>query len=121
MRNASIEAVRARLVVFAPSFVASFLTPEVKCSLLSSIFSQILIYLPPFTPSRDKASLLGQILLTHLFQSASFVAMDFEEDQPLWGGSRQEEEDVYFGKFHYADEYESPYHPSKLIVCVVLA
>lgn len=42
--------------------------------------------------------------------------MDFEEDQPLWGGSRQEEEDVYFGKFHYADEY-----PSKLIVCVVLA
>lgn len=47
--------------------------------------------------------------------------MDFEEDQPLWDGSRQEEEDVYFGKFHYADEYESPYHPSKLIVCVVLA
>ncbi|OWT36856.1 ATP-dependent DNA helicase HFM1/MER3 [Cryptococcus neoformans Bt1] len=38
--------------------------------------------------------------------------MDFEEDQPLWGGSRQEEEDVYFGKFHYADEYESPYHPN---------
>lgn len=47
--------------------------------------------------------------------------MDFEEDQPLWDGSRQEEEDVYFGKFGYAEGYESPYHPSKPIVCVVLA
>ncbi|KIR59314.1 ATP-dependent DNA helicase HFM1/MER3 [Cryptococcus bacillisporus CA1873] len=36
--------------------------------------------------------------------------MDFEEDQPLWGGSRQEEED-YFKISGLAEEYEFPHHP----------
>lgn len=46
--------------------------------------------------------------------------MDFEEDQPLWGGSRQEEEED-FEKSGLAGEYEFPHHPGKMIVCVVLA
>lgn len=45
--------------------------------------------------------------------------MDFEEDQPLWGGSRQEEEED-FEKSGPA-EYEFPHHPGKMMVCVVLA
>ncbi|KIR98655.1 hypothetical protein L804_04231 [Cryptococcus deuterogattii 2001/935-1] len=36
--------------------------------------------------------------------------MDFEEDQPLWGGSRQEEEED-FEKSGLAGEYEFPHHP----------
>lgn len=46
--------------------------------------------------------------------------MDFEEDQPLWGGSRQEEEG-YFKISGLVEEYEFPHHPGNMIVCVVLA
>lgn len=119
MQNAPIRGSEPDLVVFTLSFLAFFLTPEVKC-LLSSTFSQVLIYLPPSRHRRNK-NFIARANITHPAKpSASFVAMDFEEDQPLWGGSRQEEEED-FEKSGLAGEYEFPHHPGKMIVCVVLA